>query len=173
MSEAKVYPPKISQIRDRGFTVVEVLVGMMLSLIFVTITMQIFVTAAYLRAQSTQYNDAYNWVQEDFEQVMSLAQNYQLGASPYPAQCEAETPDTGLAASFLNDVMEGESMTSGPRDFGGRSFMLTRTGDYNTSTSPDRLLNVNYSIVPVGGGETFFTLQTKVLIYAALKCPIK
>lgn len=171
MSFPKVGVRAVIRFKESGFTLVEVLVGMMISMIFLSITMQIFVAAAFLRAQSTKYNDAYNWVQEDFEQLLSKAQNYQLAASPYPAQCDAETPDDGLAASFLQDVMEGETVNFGPRDFGGKSFMLTRMGDYSQTTSPDRLLNIRYSITPVNGGPDFFSLDTKVVLYAAFKCP--
>ena len=163
-----------SQRQAEGFTLVEVLVGMMLSLIFMSISMHIFVSSAFLRSQSTKYNDAYNWVQEDFEQVLSKAQTFQLNATPYPSQCDATTANAGLAASFLGDGTNGLGGTSvnlGQRTFGGATFVLTRTGDYNSTRDPYRLLNVNYTVTPVGGGASILDLDTKVLIYSSFNCP--
>ncbi|MGB8701401.1 MAG: prepilin-type N-terminal cleavage/methylation domain-containing protein [Thermosynechococcaceae cyanobacterium] len=157
-----------------GFSLVEVLVALMVTMIFVSVTMQIFVSAAFFRARADQFNQAYNWIQEDFETVLYKASQYEAAALPYSTKCSATNPANGLAAGFLTDTtagLGGASSTVGTRSFGGKSFTLTRTGNYASSANPYKLLGLTYTVTPTDGGPAVADIRTEAVIYAGFKCP--
>jgi Tfp pilus assembly protein PilV len=157
-----------------GFSLIEVLVALMVTMIFITITMQMFVSAAFFRSRGDQYNQAFNWIQEDYEGVFNKASQYENDVEPASTLCAATTPANGLAASFLADTalgIGGTAVTLGPRTFAGKSFMLTRTGDYATSSNPYKLLKLNYTVTPTDGSPAIANINTEVVIYAGFKCP--
>lgn len=157
-----------------GFSLVEVLVALMLTMIFISITMQIFVSAAFFRAKADHYNQALNWIQEDYEKVFSQASQYEAEVLPASTLCTAATPPNGLAANFLSDTargLGGATTNIGPRTIGGKSFLLTRTGDYASSSDPYKLLKLTYTITPTDGGAAVANVNTEVVIYAGFKCP--
>lgn len=158
----------------KGFTLVEVLVAIMVTLIFITITMQMFVSAAFFRARADQYNQAFNWIQEDFETTFNKASQYESDAQPYSTMCSATDPANGLAASFLNDAtigLGGSPATIGSKDFGGNTYTMTRSGTYTNSDDPFKLLILTYTVTPVNGGVAIANINTEVAIYAGFKCP--
>lgn len=172
--------PRLSQLylwrlsSQGGFSLIEVLVALMVTMIFVTVTLQMFVSAAFFRAKGDQYNQAFNWIQADYELVFSKASQYESEAEPASALCSATTPANGLAAGFLSDTAQGlggANATIGPKTFGGKSFMLTRTGDYATSDNPYKLLKLTYAVTPTDGGAAIANVNTEVAIYAGFKCP--
>ena len=156
--------------KSTGFTLVEVIVGMMITLIFLTVTMQIFVSAAYLRAKAREYDEIYNWVQEDFEQILTKAKTYEMQTIPHSSFCA-----TGqLASSFISDAAQGlggNTADLGERTFGTRTMQLSRTASHTGTLDPSRLLDVTYQITQVGTGESILEIETKVAIYAAFNCP--
>lgn len=153
-----------------GFTLVEIIVSMVLTLIFLSVTMQIFISAAYLRAKANEYSDAHNWIQEDFEQILTKAKRYEMQAIPYSSHCGAGT----LASSFITDDTEGlggQTTQLGARNLGGQTLRLTRKATNVGTLDESRLLTVNYKITRSGSGETVVDIDTKVTIYAAFNCP--
>jgi Tfp pilus assembly protein PilV len=157
-----------------GFSLVEVLVAMMVTMIFVAIMLQMFVSAAFFRSKGVQYNQAFNWIQEDYELVFKRASEYEANAEPASTLCAATTPANGLAANFLNDTtlgLGGTTVSLGPKTFGGQSFQLTRTGNYASSANPYKLLKLAYTVTPISGGEAIANINTEVVIYAGFKCP--
>ena len=154
----------------KGFTLVEVLVSMIIAMAFLIVTMQIFVSAAYLRARANQFNDSYNWIQEDFEQVLTKAKSYEMQASPYSAQCNTGT----LASGFIADAnigLDGANANLGTRQFGGKTFQLLRTASNIGTLDETRLVTVNYTLTDSVTGDTLLDIDTKVTIYAAFNCP--
>jgi type II secretory pathway pseudopilin PulG len=157
-----------------GFSLIEVLVALMVTMIFIAITMQMFVSAAFFRSRGDQYNQAFNWIQEDYEGVFTKASRYENNVEPASTLCAANTPANGLAASFIADTtlgLGGTAVTLGPKTLGGKSFMLTRTGDYATSSNPYKLLKLNYTVTPTDGSPAIANINTEVVIYAGFKCP--
>jgi prepilin-type N-terminal cleavage/methylation domain-containing protein len=159
---------------SRGFTLVEVMVALMVAAIFVTVTMQALVSAAFFRARAEQFDEAVNWIQEDLEAVINRAGQYEMSATPYSTRCvTSPTPAVnGVAAGFLNDTtgLGGTSATLGPRSVGGKSFTLLRTATTATA-DPYRLLQLTYTVTPEQGGPAVATITTEVIPYAVLKCP--
>lgn len=159
---------------QEGFSLIEVLVSLMVAMIFITVTLQMFVAAAFFRSKGDQYNQAFNWIQADYETVFNRANVYEINAVPASSLCAATAPANGLAANFLNDTVSGlggATASVGPLTFGGKSFLLTRTGDYATSDDPYNLLKLTYAVTPTNGGDAVATLNAEVSIYAGLKCP--
>ncbi len=157
-----------------GFSLIEVLVALLVITIFIAITMQMFVSAAFFRSKGDQYNQSFNWIQADYEVVFKQASEYENDVEPASTLCSATTPANGLAAGFLADTtrgLGGATVTLGPKTFAGRSFMLTRTGDYANSSNPYKLLKLNYTVTPTDGSPAIANINTEVVIYAGFKCP--
>lgn len=158
-----------------GFTLVEVLVAMLVSSIFVGITMQALVTAAAFRSRADQYDSAVSWIQEDFEAVVNQATQYESTAFPYSSRCGATAAANGIAAGFLSDSAEGlggSTATIGPRTFGDKSYVLNRVGDFDNSPDPLRLLQLTYTVTPEQGGAPLATVITEVIPHAVFRCPL-
>jgi prepilin-type N-terminal cleavage/methylation domain-containing protein len=163
-----------SRTSRQGFTIIEVLVALMVAMIFITVTLQMFVAAAYFRSKGDQYNQAFNWIQEDYETVFNRASEYENNVEPASTLCAATNPANGLAANFVSDAtrgLGGATTTIGPRTFSGRLFLLTRTGDYTNSANPYKLLKLNYTVTEANGGAAIANINTEVAIYAGFKCP--
>ena len=63
--------------RQRGFTLLEVLVSMLIIVIFIGITMHLMVVASIFKARAEQYDRAVVWIQEDLKQAIFIAQGYE------------------------------------------------------------------------------------------------
>ena len=164
----------IAETSSRGFSLVEVLVSMMITTTFLMITLQLMLSAAVLRAKATEYNDAYNWIQEDFEQILTKAQSYEIQAQPFSTLCNPTNASNGLAANFVGDAEEGlggASVNLGQRSFGGKTFSLRRIADYQNTLEPNRLISLKYVISNVDGNQTILELDTRVIVYSAFNCP--
>jgi prepilin-type N-terminal cleavage/methylation domain-containing protein len=167
-------PKSNARAQQSGFTLVEVLVALLVSSIFVAITMQSIVTAALLRAKAEQFDETVNWIQEDLELVIKRAGQYESDTfpSPFSSRCNAVNVADALPAGFISDTagLGGAVVTVGTKSFGGKSFELKRTADYATSSDPRVLLKIFYEVIPVEGGSAIATTTTEVLPYAVLRC---
>jgi prepilin-type N-terminal cleavage/methylation domain-containing protein len=171
-----VVSPKIRTRKQvKGFALIEVLVAIMVSSIFVAITMQAIVAAAFFRSRAEQFDEGANWIQEDLESVIQRAGQYETDIFPraYSSRCDAVNNAGGLPAGFINDAagLGGAEVTVGTKSFGGKSFELKRSANYEGSSDPKLLLKVAYEVVPEGGGKAIATTTTEVMPYAVLRCP--
>jgi prepilin-type N-terminal cleavage/methylation domain-containing protein len=158
----------------QGLTLVETLVAMIVGSIFVAIAMQAAVSAAFFRSRAEQYDEAVNWVQEDLEAVVNRAGQYEMNVTP-STKCvfAPASAASGMAAGFLNDAtlgLGGASASFGPKEFGGKSYMLNRTAA-TAAADPYRLVQLTYTVTPQDGGSAVATVTTEVIPYAVLKCP--
>jgi prepilin-type N-terminal cleavage/methylation domain-containing protein len=163
----------------QGFSLVEVMVAIMIALIFVSITMQVLVSAAVFRMRADQFDSAVNWIQEDLETVIGKAGRYQDST-----KCNAINPADGFAAGFINDASQGlggPSATFGPKQIGDKSLVLTRTAEYLPPPPPPppasapysdplRLVRLNYTVVSQGENKVVASMKTEVVPYAVLRC---
>lgn len=68
--------PRVPQ-QEQGFTLVEVLVAILISTVFVAVAMQAIVIAAVLRVRAQEFAEATTWIQEDLETVKTTAASLQ------------------------------------------------------------------------------------------------
>ncbi|MEO0375719.1 MAG: type II secretion system protein [Cyanobacteria bacterium P01_A01_bin.17] len=154
-----------------GFTLVEVLVALMISAVFTSLTMQALVTAAAFRSKASQYDEAVSWIQEDLEAVVSQASQYESSVLPFSSTCNATTAANGMAANFINNGLGGQTATLGPRDLGGKSYTLNRVAEFASTSDPFRLIELLYTVTPTAGGVPVANVRTEVIPYAVLRCP--
>lgn len=159
---------------NQGFSLVEVLVSMLVAAIFVSITMQAILAAAVFRARGDEYDTAVSWIQEDHEKVIQQAFQYESAVVPHSSQCGATMAANGMAAGFLLDSVNGlggKTVTMGPRQMGGKTYILNRVGDFSNSSDPFRLLQLTYTVLPQDGGPPVATVSTEVIPQAVFNCP--
>ena len=164
-----------SQNSALGFTIVEAFVGILITMISLTIALQMFITTAYMRARINQFSGANNWIQEDFETVRTKATTFEQEAVPYSSYCSA-APANNLAAMFITDNtvgLGGASATVGTKTLNGKEYELTRTAA-PSSMAPNRLVTLEYDLFSMENGNPSleFEIDAEVVIYAAFKCPI-
>lgn len=167
-----MFKPKLQQ--EQGFTMVEVLVAILISLMFVAIAMETMVVAAIFRARAQELTDAKTWIQVDIEEVKLQANQYND-----PTKCSIVTPDNGYAdglrdevigsyqsGSFIEPAVLKTSRTS-------KQFNLTRTTEPSSITvgAPSHILKISYDISPTSGGVSIAKFYTEVIPDAALQCP--
>ncbi len=83
--------------QNQGFTLVEVLIAILISTLFVAIAMQAIVIASVFKARARQYAEATVWIQEDLENVKSKATIAQL-----PLPSTTLSADAALQAPSIN-----------------------------------------------------------------------
>ena len=59
---------------------IEVLVGILITTLFIGISMQFMVLSSLLKARSQQYSEAMSWIQEDLEDIKYQASKYKLSS---------------------------------------------------------------------------------------------
>lgn len=165
--------PQSKNVLQQGFTIIEVLVSMLIIVMFIGIALHLMIVASVFKARAEQYDRAVVWIQEDLEQAIAIAQEYEQNIYPYSPKCNATVASAGLAAGLLNDPtgIGGTPKNFGTRTFAGNSFTMTRTADYANSFDPFKILKLNYTVTPVKGGAAIATISTEVIANATFKCP--
>jgi prepilin-type N-terminal cleavage/methylation domain-containing protein len=111
--------------QNQGFTLVEVLVAILITTIFVSVAMQAMAIAAFFKVKAQEYAEATTWIQEDLEQAKYQAANYQ-----YTSLTSTIVNPIGVAAtdSFaVNDRLRISSDSSTYTVNGKNSLTLTIT----------------------------------------------
>lgn len=85
-----MFKPKLLQ-QSQGFTLVEVLVAILITTLFVGVTMQGMVIAAIFKAKAQENAEATTWIQEDLENLKYQAANLRF-------------PQTTLSAPAVKDT---------------------------------------------------------------------
>lgn len=80
---------------EQGFTLVEVLVAILITTLFVGVAMQTMVFAAIFKAKAQEYTEATTWIQEDLEQNVK----YQADSLQFPQT--TLTTDAAKGASLI------------------------------------------------------------------------
>ena len=152
---------------DDGFTLIEVLAGMIMATIFVLITSQAIAISAVFRVRAQREAEAVNWIQENLEDVRYVAL---LGLPG--AQCEPTTTANGYAQTLINRINTSASVASfsSPRALLNKSYTMTRTVTVSPNSTFFRLMTVSYSVVNPDGGAVIADLYTEVIPDAALRC---
>ena len=112
-----MFKPQLPQ-QEQGFTLVEVLIAILITTIFVTIAMQAMVIAAVFKARAKQFSEATTWIQQDIENV-----KFQAGQLKY-TQLTADTSGIKvLPVSSVTGFANGDTLRVG-----------TNTTDYTISS---------------------------------------
>ncbi len=101
-----MFKPKLPQ-QNQGFTLVEVLVAIIITTLFIAVAMQGMVIAALLKARAQQYTAATNWIQQDLETVKNQAAQFSSLTQ------KANANDTSLNVSSVNGFADGDVLKVG------------------------------------------------------------
>lgn len=151
--------------QEKGFTILEVLVTILVISGFLLGSLQATVLAVFLRIQAQDKQEAANWIQQDLELIRYQAFILDGGVA-VSATC------TSGYASALNTAIG--SITN-PVVINNKNYSVTRT-----PTSNSNILTINYTVAYAsthprfksvsGADNTVTTLSTEVIPNAALSC---
>jgi type II secretory pathway pseudopilin PulG len=166
---------------SEGFSMIEVLVGILMILSFTLISAQSMVTATAIRVRAQEKSETSNWIQQNLESVKIVANqiNYDSASRVYPissaiadhaARCTAASSGAGYAQA-LKTMLDTETTQSLSSGIGSRPYTLTRTTAVDT-TAPFNVLEVTYNVYrgTTTTGEPISTLYTEVVPGASLAC---
>lgn len=125
-----------------GFSLVEVIVGMLIAMLFVASSMQLMVYAMLLQTQGREMSTTKSWIQEDIEQIRSLAAGYKSTQLTAPTTLAATT----INVEWVDGFASGDTLRIGSDP---TPYSVTAV-----STTPAQLtLNPAISAVQASGGN--------------------
>jgi len=162
---------------NQGFTLVEVLVGILIVSAFTIGTMQSLALSAYFRVKGQQYSQASSKISEDLEAVKFWANQY-YPTTTHSTLCAAKTPAAGYAENLKTYVNTRVPATANIT-ITGRSFPMTRTLQVydNTfgATAPYNILKVFYEVrdpqITNPSNATIAYFQSEVIPGGVFSCP--
>lgn len=141
-----------TQASSTGFTLIEVLAGILMATAFVLVAVQAIAISAVYRVRAQRESEALQWIQEDFE-------NIKFGSlAPLTATCNATTTIAGYglalktyteSTAFYNSIApdpngDGDNNRL-TRNLLNKSYLMNRDTDvYNVA--PYNTMTVSYSI---------------------------
>lgn len=155
------------QNRKQGFTLIEVLVGIIVMATFTGTAMQAIVSATAFKVKAEELSEATVWMQEDLELVRYQASK----VAEDTLKCSASTSDKGYAKA-LKDAIDSPSTDSIPKTsaIGQRPYTLTREADFKDE-QPYNVLTLNYTVKRTGESTPIAQLYSEVIPDAFLACP--
>lgn len=156
---------------DTGFTLVEVLVGLLVITGFISTAMQALVTATVFKVKGQELSEATTWIQEDIERVRFEATRLGLGeANVNLPACQALDNTSGYAALLRDRINQNAPVdTDKQSTIGNRPYTLTRTPTLS-SDAPFNVLSLEYEVVSADD-IPIAIVQTKVVPDKSLECP--
>ncbi|PZD73069.1 hypothetical protein C1752_02699 [Acaryochloris thomasi RCC1774] len=172
---------------NEGFTLVEVLVGILLVLIFAAVSMQAFVAATALKVRAQEISEADKWINADLESLKVRATQLDLGGTeynPFLLACLGDSADDGgsnstegYGARLNNDIVTNAPLSGGNAnsmtmnsEIGSRPYTLARAFT-NVNTSPYNRLAVTYTVTDQADNSVVATFYSELLPDASLVCP--
>ncbi|WP_010471260.1 hypothetical protein [Acaryochloris sp. CCMEE 5410] len=155
---------------DTGFTLVEVLVGLLVIVGFISTAMQALVTATVFKVKGQELSEATTWIQEDIERVRFKAKRFGLGENVNLPACQAIDNTSGYAALLQDEINANAPVdTDKLSAIGNRPYTLIRTPDL-PSDAPFNVLSLEYQVVSADN-IPIAVVQTKVIPDKSLECP--
>ena len=179
-------PPKHDD-HSQGFSLVEVLVGVLITFAFVGTALQALIISSVFQTSSQEVREATGWIQADLESLKYKANRLDWVDDRYEpalATCTATDSSDGYAALLKRrlvylDPNDPDNAALDPNDAenndaresrsGERTYTLTRTTT-PSEIAPFNVLQVGYTVTPAGGGEEIISLHTEVMPDASLDC---
>ncbi len=157
---------------DTGFTLLELLVATLVAFLFVVGSMQALVFATALRVKAQSKQRANQLIQEDVEEVQSLAQLTNLPADH--EKCFANSYNDGYAQLLWTEAEQGytQKTINLTDNSNSQEYELIRTKVTTGSQSPHKVLKIEYEVREADGQQkTIATDYIEVIPDAALQCP--
>jgi prepilin-type N-terminal cleavage/methylation domain-containing protein len=156
---------------NKGFSLVEVMVGILILLGFVGAAMQTLVASAAIKVKAQERSEATVWIQQDIELIRYQAS--QLAANP--ALCSA-TRTTGYADALRDTIVGASTATSTTTaisktsSLGARSYTVNRTITLKDA-SPYVVMTVSYNVPsPTNAAQSLSQMYTEVIPDKAFQC---
>lgn len=177
--------------KANGFTLVEVLVGVLLILTFVGISTQAFVLSTFFRVRGQELSEATTWVQEDLENVRFEAGQLNFDTAVqdvalHSTRCAAGDATDGYADLLRDQILGSDSSDAiSPFDFtqasaiGDRPYIVRRTIT-PSATPPYNTVEVRHAVyaadelpanpTEVGGADAIATSYAEIIPNASFSC---
>jgi prepilin-type N-terminal cleavage/methylation domain-containing protein len=168
---------EIRKQQEQGFTLIEVLVGILITTIFVLVSMQTLVLAAWYRIRAQEVSDALLLIQEDLENIKYEAATY---SAPSGSDFCGGTQTTGYGDALRDKIYMADGGSA--EDTTSTTYSLTKTApssenDYTinktlsiTPLAPYAMLQVSYS-VPLNAGGSPYEFYAEVIPDEVFDCP--
>lgn len=147
-----MFKPKLSQ-QEEGFTLIEVLVAILITTLFIAVSMQAMVFAAIFKTRAQEFTQATTWIQEDLEDVKYQASQYPED----PAKCNVNSVNNGYADGFRDSLPQGPTngtySNSSSKTFRTNKLFVNRRTTTPVDTSPYNLLQISYDVLPSFGSS--------------------
>jgi hypothetical protein len=158
---------------EEGFTIIDVIIGMLVAFLFLMASLQAMVVEAYFRIAGQASSEGLLLIQQDLEEVRFLATESSL---PYVAATCTSGYGAALQTNILNNMTAKDSNKDGiytAKPNNTIEYQLTRTA--TPSTTDKQVLTLSYSVKrdPKGGTnytKEVATLYTEVIPDAAFQC---
>jgi prepilin-type N-terminal cleavage/methylation domain-containing protein len=156
------------QNQNQGFTLIEVLVGILLMAAFTGTAMQAIVSATAFKVKAEELSEATVWMQEDLELVRYQASKV---AEDIPA-CTASDSSKGYAQKLKDDLSKLPSPDVFDRAsaIGGRPYTITRLA-VASSVQPFNVLTLNYTVTRKDETTLIAQLYSEIIPDKFLSCP--
>jgi type II secretory pathway pseudopilin PulG len=148
-----------------GFSLVEVLVGLLLLAAFIGTAMQVIVSATAFKVKAQELSEATVWIQEDLELVRYQASK----VAADPSRCSAPNASSGYAKK-LKDDLTSTDVISRTSAIGQRLYTLTRAA-VPKNELPYNVLTLNYTVTRQDELTPIAQLYSEVIPDAFLSCP--
>jgi hypothetical protein len=173
-----------SRAAEAGFTMSEVLVAILITTTFVSVTLQGMVVAMLLKAKALHVSEANQWVQTDIESIRAKITLSQLPLGDNQSKCHPVSADGGFAA-LIGDNLVGVAAAASATDRNlpplvatsktGKTFQIVRTLSIPNTVENARfkILGIQYLVIPSMGTNLeapIFQSYTEVMPDAALQC---
>jgi Tfp pilus assembly protein PilE len=149
---------KLKRSTAQGFTMVEVVVAILLTLIFTAISMQAIVMGTAVKVHGDEIASATTWIQEDLEGITTTANTgieydsttTKYSTNPSLPRCASPTLTTGyasvlLALSVNGGVISSTAAIKKTSTLGNRTYSLVRTATAKNA-APYNVVQIDYQV---------------------------
>ncbi len=164
---------------EEGFTIIDVIVGMLIASIFLLVSGQAMLLAAYSRLVSQQYTEGLLLIQQDLEEVRynaallgddsitDINDSLYVTDDEHQDYCGATVATDGYAQALVGVLLPNNPTTK--LKINTIEYNLTRTATVSP-TSPFNVLQLTYLVKNTSDNKEVATLYTEVIPDAAFNC---
>ena len=133
---------------EQGFTLFEVLIGILIASAFVAVAMQALVIATMFRVKAQEKEIASQLIQQDKEAVEYAASTYGIVSTDYQtsSKCLATTYANGYAKAVFSNLFPKPENTHLLAGNQGKELAIERIEQSASSVAPYKILRVKYIV---------------------------